>query len=178
MPLGEPVGGSGDEVLHARRQVGLRCTEEEVEAAGHEEETEQVPTEPPHRLLQRLEQPLVVRLVHEEGAPEVATGHDVRDRAGVFDPPRSGHGPIRSPGARPENWKPGPIPRRPLTPRSLSRDLSENQKSKPPPQSPLRVVFFVRFRREGQHASAAPFVDQAIRHGGCTRSAFNPHRHD
>ena len=52
MPLGVPVGVSGDEVLHAPRQVGLRCTEEEVEVVGHEHETEQVPTEPPDRLLQ------------------------------------------------------------------------------------------------------------------------------
>jgi hypothetical protein len=51
VPLGVPVGGSGAEVLHAPRQVGLRRREEEVEAVGHEEETEQVPTEPPDRLL-------------------------------------------------------------------------------------------------------------------------------
>jgi len=31
MPLGVPVGVSGDEVLHAPRQVGLRRTEEEEE---------------------------------------------------------------------------------------------------------------------------------------------------
>jgi hypothetical protein len=103
MPLGVPVGVSGDEVLHAPRQVGLRCTEEEVEVVGHEHETEQVPTEPPARLLQSLEQPLVVTLVLEDGSPEVVTGHHVMDRAGVFDPQRSGHGPILSHGARPEN---------------------------------------------------------------------------
>src|SRR5208282_3369775 len=96
MPLGVPVGVSGDEVLHAPRQVGLRCTEEEVEVVGHEHETEQVPTEPPDRLLQSLEQPLVVTLVLEDGSPEVATGHHVMDRAGIFDPQRPGHGPILS----------------------------------------------------------------------------------
>ena len=45
------------------------------------------------RLLQSLEQPLVVRLVLEDGSPAVATGHHVMDRAGIFDPQRSGHGP-------------------------------------------------------------------------------------
>ena len=71
----------------------------------YEHETEQVPTEPPDRLLQSLEQPLVVTLVLEDGSPEVATGHHVMDRAGIFDPQRSGHGPILSHGARPENRK-------------------------------------------------------------------------
>jgi len=36
-PLGVPVGVTGDEVLHASRQVGLRHTEEEVEVVGHNE---------------------------------------------------------------------------------------------------------------------------------------------
>ena len=73
MPLGVPVGVSGDEVLHAPRQVGLRCTEQEVEVVGHEHETEQVPIEPPDRLLQSLGQPLIVTLVLEDGSPKVAT---------------------------------------------------------------------------------------------------------
>src|SRR5271157_5570827 len=90
MPLGLPVGVSGNEVLHAPRQVGLRRSQEEVEVVGQEHETEQVPTEPPDRLLQSVEQPLVVRLVLEDGSPEVATGHHVMDRAAIFDPQWSG----------------------------------------------------------------------------------------
>ena len=77
MPHGVQAGVSGDEVLHAPRQVGLRRTEEEVEVVGHEHETEQVPTELPDRLLQSLEQPLIVTLVLEHGSPELATGHHV-----------------------------------------------------------------------------------------------------
>ena len=106
MPLHVPVGVTGDEVLHAPRQVGLGRTEEKVEVVGHERETPQVSTKPPDRLLQSLEQPLVVTLVLEDGAPEVATGHHVMDRAGIFDPQRSGHGPVLSQishGARPGN---------------------------------------------------------------------------
>src|SRR5271157_3821275 len=106
MPLGVPVGVSGDEVLHAPRQVGLGRTEEKAEVVGHERETQQVPTEPPDRLLQSLEEPLVITLVLEDGSPEVATGHHVMDRAGIFDPQRSGHGLIISHGARPANRKP------------------------------------------------------------------------
>ena len=40
---------------------------EAVDVVGHEHETEQVPTELPDRLLQSLEQPLVVTLVLEVG---------------------------------------------------------------------------------------------------------------
>ena len=50
----------------------------------------------------------------QDGSPEVATGHHVMDRAGIFDPQRSGHGPIKSHGARPENRKPDLIPRSPI----------------------------------------------------------------
>src|SRR5271157_3403433 len=50
-----------------------------------------------------LEQPLVVTFVLEDGSPEIATGHHVMDRAGIFDPQRSGHSPIISHGARPKN---------------------------------------------------------------------------
>ena len=81
MPLGVPVGVSGDEVLHAPRQVGLGRTEEKAKWLGMRE-TQQVPTEPPDRLLQSLEEPLVITLVLEDGSPEVATGHHVMDRAG------------------------------------------------------------------------------------------------
>jgi hypothetical protein len=120
MPHGVPVVVSGDEVLHAPRQVGLRRTEEEVEVVGHEHETQQVPTEPPDRLLQSLEQPLLVTLVLEDGSPEVATGHHVMDSAGIFDPQRSGHGPLLSHGARPDHRKPDPTtakaPRDPAKP--------------------------------------------------------------
>src|SRR5271157_4083937 len=66
-----------------------------------------------------LEQPLVVTFVLEDGSPEVATGHHVMDRAGIFDPQRSGHGPILSHGARPEHRKPDPTPRSPLYLRGL-----------------------------------------------------------
>src|SRR5271157_124497 len=106
MPLRVPVGVTGDEVLHAPRQVRLGRTEEKEEVVGHERETQQVPTEPPDRLLQSLEEPLVITLVLEDGSPEVATGHHVMDRAGIFDPQRSGHGLIISHGARPANRKP------------------------------------------------------------------------
>ena len=78
---------------------------------GHERETPQVPTKPPDRLLQSLEEPLVVTLILEDGPPLVATGHHVMDRAGVFDPQWSGHGPILPPGARRENRKPALTPR-------------------------------------------------------------------
>src|SRR5271157_1939950 len=111
MPLGVPVGVTGDEVLHAPRQVGLGRTEEKLEVVGHEHETQQVPTEPPHRLLQSLEQPLVITLVLEDRPPEVATGHHVMNRAGVFDPQWSGHEPILPHGARRENRKPALTPR-------------------------------------------------------------------
>src|SRR5271157_407803 len=94
MPLGVPVGVTGDEVLHAPRQVGLGPTEEKLELVGHEHETQQVPTEPSDRSLQSLEQPLVIMLVLEDGPSPVATGHHVIDRAGVLDPQSSGHGPI------------------------------------------------------------------------------------
>ena len=38
---------------------------EAVDVVGHEHETEQVPTEPPDRLLQSFEQPLIVTLVSQ-----------------------------------------------------------------------------------------------------------------
>ena len=59
--------------------------------------------EPPDRLLQSLEEPLVITLVLEDGPPEVATGHHVMDRAGIFYPQRSGHVLTISHGARPGN---------------------------------------------------------------------------
>jgi hypothetical protein len=82
-----------------------------VEVVGHERETQQVPTEPPDRLLESLEQPLVITLGLEDGSPEVAKGHHVMDRTGVFDPQWSGFGPILPHGARRENRKPAPTPR-------------------------------------------------------------------
>jgi len=62
-----------------------------------------------------VEQTLVVRLVLENGSPEVATGHHVMGRARMFDPQRSGHGPTVSHGARPDNRKPDLTPRSQLT---------------------------------------------------------------
>ena len=106
MPLRVPVGVTGDEVLHAPRQVGLGRAEEKVEVVGHERETPQVSTKPPDRLLRSLEQPPVVTLVLEDGPPLVATGHQVMSRSGVFDPQWSGRGPILPHAARPENRKP------------------------------------------------------------------------
>ncbi len=105
MPLRVPVGVTGDEVLHAPRQVGLGRTEEKAEVVGHEHETQQVPTEPSDRLLQSLEQPLVITFVLEDAPSLDATGHHVMDRARVFDPQWSGHGPILPHGARRENRK-------------------------------------------------------------------------
>src|SRR5271157_6511659 len=106
MPLRVPVGVTGDEVLHAPRQVGLGRTEEKVEVVGHERETPQVSTKPPDRLLRSLEQPPVVTLVLEDGPPLVATGHQVMSRAGVLDPQWSGHGLTLPHAARRENRKP------------------------------------------------------------------------
>jgi len=111
-------GDASDEFVRRSTQVEQRPVppesstvapepvEQEVDGVGHEHETEQVQPEPPDRLLQSLEQPPEVTLVLEDGSPEVATEHHVMDRAGIFAPQRSGHGPIISHGARPENRKP------------------------------------------------------------------------
>ena len=115
MPLGVPVGVSGDQVLHAPSSR-LRSTKEQVDMVGHECETQHVPTETADGLLQSLEQALVIVLVLEDCSPQVSMGHHVMDRARVFDPQRSGHDPMRSHGAPPENRKPGLTPRSPSDP--------------------------------------------------------------
>jgi hypothetical protein len=65
-----------------------------VDVVGHEHETEQVPTEPPDRLLQSLEQTLAVTLVLEDGSPEDKGGSERRpviERIGVEPPARTPH---------------------------------------------------------------------------------------
>jgi len=73
------------------------------------------------RAMSPLWLPLVILLVLEDGPSLAATGHHVIDRAGVFDPQWSGHGPRLPHGAHRENRKPALTPRCPLDPGKPAR---------------------------------------------------------
>ena len=63
MLLGEPVGVARRKILHSSREVGLWRAQEEMDVVGHQDVTEELPTEPVDRRLQSVDQALVVGIL-------------------------------------------------------------------------------------------------------------------
>ena len=85
VPTCPPDGVTGEESLHAAREIGLGSAEEQMEVIGHQDEGEEFPAEKARGALQRVQPVLPVAVVADDVLAAVAAGHDMMESTRVFE---------------------------------------------------------------------------------------------
>ena len=84
VPTYPPDGVTGEEPLHAAREIGLGSAEEEVEVVGHEDKGEELPAEQAGDAFQGIPPVLAIAVIADDVLTAVAACHDMMDRTREF----------------------------------------------------------------------------------------------
>src|ERR1039457_6989774 len=93
VPPIEAAGVGAQQPLHPGHQVGLGRFDNQVKVVAHEAIRVHLPTGLLARLRERLQQPLPVLVILEDGLPPVAPIHHVIDRPRILDAQLPSHAP-------------------------------------------------------------------------------------
>jgi hypothetical protein len=93
VPPVEPAGIGPQKPFHSQDQIGLRSFDHQMKMISHQTPGVDLPVRFCTGLAERLEEPLSIQIVVENGFAPIAAIHDVVDGAGILDAQLATHAP-------------------------------------------------------------------------------------